>query len=158
MKSAEDRLRAEDHLRRFDLVFRTLLVIASILISGSFAFYRGLLDSRAFPLIVLLFAISICTWAFGTLLGQAKGEGMYKLLAWWSLIFAFMITLARLLFYSTPSIPKFVLTTGVIVSLFLSYPMFSYLRDLTPSSDRKILKAILIIASAVLVVADLVLS
>ena len=141
-----------DHLRRFDDVFKTLLVIASILLSGALAYYKEALASVFFSSIISSFAISICFWVFGTFFDGVT-EGIFKILAWWALMLAFVATLARLIFYSTPSLPRFVDIAIMVVSFLLSYPMFGYFRNLThPPDHLKILKIALAIASAIVVV------
>jgi hypothetical protein len=151
MMSAEK----SDRLRRFDDVFRTLLVIVSILLSGALAFYKEFLPSDFFFLVIMLtFTVSICTWVIGTFFDGVE-EGIFKILAWYSLMAAFAITLARLIFYSTLSFPRFVLTAVAVVSFLLSYPMFGYLRNLTHPRDLKIMKILLIIVSALFVAIDM---
>jgi hypothetical protein len=152
MMSAEK----SDHLRRFDDVFKTLLVIASILLSGALAFYKELLPSAFFSAIIISFALSICTWVIGTF-SDGVDEGIFKIVAWWALMTSFAATLARLIFYSTPlSLPRFGTTAIAVVSFLLSYPMFGYFRNLSRPRDLKILKILLIIASALVVAIDLI--
>jgi hypothetical protein len=153
MMSAE----RSDRLRRFDDVFRTLLVIASIFVSGALAFYKELLSSDILSVLMFLFVLSICGWAVGTLWGGVE-EISLKIGAWWCLMVAFVFSLSRLMFYTTLSVPKFVLTTDAVISFLLWYPITTYFRDMLSRRDLKLLRILLTIITAAFVTADVIFS
>ena len=131
----------DELLKRFDVVFRTILVVASITISVAMAFYKEILPSYAFFYSIGFFLAAISIWAYSTLSGGTR-ECALKIFAWWTLMTAFTLLLARLIF-SSFFLPLFVSTVCLSVALMLTWPLFTYFRRVIPDGQERHMKKIL---------------
>jgi hypothetical protein len=133
----------DDLLKRFDVVFRTVLVVTSVTISVAIAFYKEILPSYAFFYSIIPFLAAISIWAYSTLSGGTR-ECKRKISAWWTLMTAFTLLLARLIFSSFFLLP-FVSTICLLVALMLTWPLFTYFRRVMPDGDELQLKIVLMV-------------
>lgn len=143
-----------DLLRRFDVVFRTILVVATITISAALAFYKEILPSYAFLYSIVFFAAAISIWAYSTFRG-GTGECVLKIVAWWTLMSAFTLQIARLAF-SSFYLPPLVTTVAVSVALMLTWPLFRYFRCTMLNAQERYVKKGLKIGLLVIFLAEVI--
>lgn len=141
-----------DRLQRFDVVFRTILVLASITLSATFAFYRDVLPWYAFLYSIGFFSGAIVFWSYSTMRG-GSGEYVLKVVAWWTLMSAFTLLVARLIL-SSFILPPFVTTISICLSCLFTCPIASYFRNLMLPSEIRALKKALILAILAVFLAD----
>jgi hypothetical protein len=144
----------DELLKRFDVVFRTILVVAGIAISATIAFYKEILPPFAFVYSIGFFLAAISIWAISTLKGGTI-EYSVKILAWWTLMTAFTLLVARLIF-SNFLLPPFVTTLALATSLIFTWPLFSYFRGVISDDLEHTIKKIFKVALLAVFVADII--
>jgi hypothetical protein len=112
-------------LHRFDLVFRTLLVIASISLSAGLSLYKDVLSPLAFLYSVVPLVLAVVFWSSATFHGGSH-ECIFKTVAWWTLMLAFVLLVFRLVFSFSYFLPPFVTTISVLLAWVLSRFLIHY--------------------------------
>jgi len=138
---------------RFDEAFKMLLIIATITFSGALAFYKEIIELRFFSYSIGVFVIAIIIWLFSTLYGE-KYEYLLKTGAWWLLMFAFGTVFARL-YFTVFLLPPLVVSLVVLLSLVLTLPMLTYLKETIGAKECKYLRIILLMPTLFFIFLDI---
>ena len=115
------------HTERFDEAFKILLVVVTISLSSYIAFCEDITEPKFFSYSLVPLVGTIVLWAYATLRGE-EIEYNLKIMAWYLLMFAYIIVLTKLTF-GLFLLPPLVTSMINLASLAVTFPILRYLKN-----------------------------